>query len=185
MGTEVSHGYPGRVNERTNEQLAAQAARAAQAAENLANAEEEGPDNIVAQPAKLLRIASMIRELLEEARQASIDESGRKRLATIYDRSVNELRAVLSPDLLKELEELMPPVEGVPSESEIRVAQAQLLGWLEGLFHGIQAALWAQHMQAQAALEEMRRRGLPAGPQQPGRRPEGPPAPPGPPGQYL
>jgi Protein of unknown function (DUF2587) len=162
------------------------AAQAAQVAEQLVQqAEEEGADNVVAQPAKLLRIASMIRELLEEVRQASIDEAGRKRLATIYDRSVNELREVLSPDLLKELEELMPPVEGVPSESEIRVAQAQLLGWLEGLFHGIQAALWAQHMQAQAALEEMRRRGLPAGPQQPGRRPEGPPGPAGPPGQYL
>jgi Protein of unknown function (DUF2587) len=182
-GSRASRGYPGGVD--PNEQQA-RAAQAAQVAEQLVQqAEEEGPDSVVAQPAKLLRIASMIRELLEEARQASIDEAGRKRLATIYDRSVNELREVLSPDLLRELEELMPPVEGVPSESEIRVAQAQLLGWLEGLFHGIQAALWAQHMQAQAALEEMRRRGLPAGPQQPGRRPEGPPGPAGSPGQYL
>jgi hypothetical protein len=156
----------------------------AQVAEQMAQqGEGEGDDNIVAHPAKLLRIASMIRELLEEARQATVDESGRKRLATIYQRSVTELQSALSPELLQELEELMPPVEGVPSESEIRVAQAQLLGWLEGLFHGIQAALWAQHMQAQATLEEMRRRGLPAG-AQPARRPEAP-QPPGSPGQYL
>jgi hypothetical protein len=171
------------MNERTNDE---QKEQAAQFAQRLAQpAEDEDQDSFVAHPAKLLRIASMIRELLEEARQASIDESGRKRLVTIYERSVRELQGALSPELLKELEELMPPVEGVPSESEIRVAQAQLLGWLEGLFHGIQAALWAQHMQAQAALEEMRRRGLPAGSQQPGQRPEGPPPPPGTPGQYL
>jgi proteasome activator-like protein len=157
----------------------------AQVAEQMAQQTEggDGEDNIVAHPSKLLRIASMIRELLEEARQATVDEAGRKRLATIYQRSVTELQSSLSPELLQELQELMPPVEGVPSESEIRVAQAQLLGWLEGLFHGIQAALWAQHMQAQAALEEMRRRGLPAG-AQPGRGPE-PPKPPGTPGQYL
>jgi hypothetical protein len=171
------------MDEPTNDE---QKEKAAQFAQRLAQpAEDEDKESFVAHPAKLLRIASMIRELLEEARQASIDESGRKRLVTIYERSVTELQGALSPELLKELEELMPPVEGVPSESEIRVAQAQLLGWLEGLFHGIQAALWAQHMQAQAALEEMRRRGLPAGSQQPGQRPEGPPPPPGTPGQYL
>ncbi|HJV05024.1 MAG TPA: proteasome activator [Actinomycetota bacterium] len=156
----------------------------AQVAEQMTQQGEAGDeDNVVAHPAKLLRIASMIRELLEEARQTSVDEAGRKRLATIYQRSVSELQSALSPELLQELEELMPPVEEVPSASEIRVAQAQLLGWLEGLFHGIQAALWAQHMQAQAALEEMRRRGLPAG-AQPGRRPEQPQQP-GTPGQYL
>jgi hypothetical protein len=135
----------------------------------------------VQQPAKLLRIASMVRELLDEVRQASLDEGGRKRLLEIYERSISELREILSEDLQKELEDLTIPFEGVPTESEIRVAQAQLVGWLEGLFHGIQAALWAQHMQARAQFDEMRRRGLPSG-----RPPEAPPTPAdGSAGQYL
>lgn len=135
----------------------------------------------VEQPAKLLRIASMVRELLDEVRQASLDEVGRKRLLEIYERSVSELKEILSEDLQKELEDLTIPFEGVPTESEIRVAQAQLVGWLEGLFHGIQAALWAQHMQARAQFDEMRRRGLPSG------RPPGAPPADGPAGegQYL
>src|SRR6059036_1617565 len=117
----------------------------------------------VSQPAKLLRIASMIREVLQDVRQSSVDEPGRKRLREIYDRAVGELKEGLSEDLQKELETLTIPLEGTPSESEIRLAQAQLVGWLEGLFHGIQAALWAQHMQARAQLDEMRRRGLSPG----------------------
>ena len=117
----------------------------------------------ITEPAKLLRIASMVRELLEETRHASIDEAGRKRLAEIYDRSVGELSDVLSGDLRQELEQLAPPMEGVPTESEIRVAQAQLVGWLEGLFHGIQAAMFAQQAAARAQFEELRRRGLPSG----------------------
>ena len=118
---------------------------------------------VVEQPAKLLRIASMIRQLLEEVRQASLDEHGRRRLQAIYERSLEQLRDVLSEELQDELASLAVPFEGVPSESEIRVAQAQLVGWLEGLFHGIQAALWAQQMQARAQFEEMRRRALTAG----------------------
>ncbi|HSL15326.1 MAG TPA: proteasome activator [Actinomycetota bacterium] len=138
------------------------------------------PQEAITQPAKLLRIASMVRELLEETRQASIDEPGRIRLREIYQRSVEELRVVLSPDLQEELAMLAPPIEGVPTEAEIRVAQAQLVGWLEGLFHGIQAALFAQQAAARAQFEELRRRGLPGGgqpPQQPGPQTE--------PGQYL
>jgi hypothetical protein len=119
----------------------------------------------ISEPAKLLRIASMVRELLDETRQASLDESGRKRLAEIYGRSLGELGEVISGDLRKELEELAPPLEGVPTESEIRIAQAQLVGWLEGLFHGIQAAMFAQQAAARAQFEELRRRGL--GPGQP------------------
>lgn len=142
---------------------------------------EEG-EGVIAQPAKLLRIASMIRELVEEVRGASIDEPGRDRLAEIYTSSVDELKEALSPDLQKELETLMGPLRDPTSESEVRVAQAQLLGWLEGLFHGIQAALWAQHMQAQAALQEVRRRQLAPG-QIPGQPPQDPQG--GPPGQYL
>ena len=110
----------------------------------------------ITQPAKLLRIASMVRELLEETRQASLDEAGRKRLADIYQRSVDELSEVLSADLQEELAQLAPPLEGVPTESEIRVAQAQLVGWLEGLFHGIQAAMFAQQAAARAQFEELR-----------------------------
>jgi Protein of unknown function (DUF2587) len=147
---------------------------------------EEG----VAHPAKLIRIASMIRELVEEVRQTSLDEEGRERLQLIYNRSVAELKEALTESLQKELDALAAPLEGGSSESEIRVAQAQLLGWLEGLFHGIQAALWSQHMQAQAALQDLRRRGLPSGgPARPGQpAPPGqtePEEPKGPPGQYL
>jgi hypothetical protein len=131
----------------------------------------------ITQPAKLLRIASMAHELLEETRQASIDEPGRIRLREIYDRSVGELREILSPDLQEELAMLAPPMEGVPTEAEIRVAQAQLVGWLEGLFHGIQAALFAQQAAARAQFEELRRRGLPTGELQPPQ--------PDSPGQYL
>jgi hypothetical protein len=130
----------------------------------------------VHRPAKLLRIAAMIRELLEDVRQSTPDEPGRQRLRQIYERSIAELKDGLSEELQQELNTLTIPLEGTPSNSEIRLAQAQLVGWLEGLFHGIQAALWAQHMQARAQLEEMRRRGLPAGP----AGAEG-----GRPGQYL
>ena len=121
----------------------------------------------ITEPAKLLRIASMVRELLDETRQTSLDEPGRKRLAEIYGRSVSELAGVLSGDLREELASLAPPIEDeVPTESELRVAQAQLVGWLEGLFHGIQAAMFAQQAAARAQFEELRRRGLPAqGPQ--------------------
>jgi Protein of unknown function (DUF2587) len=114
----------------------------------------------ITEPAKLLRIASMVRELLEETRQASTDEGGRKRLVDIYGRSVEELADSVSPDLKEELQELAPPLGGDPSESEIRVAQAQLVGWLEGLFHGIQAAMFAQQAAARQQFEEVRRRGL-------------------------
>jgi proteasome activator-like protein len=137
----------------------------------------------ITEPAKLLRIASMVRELLDETRQASLDDPGRVRLREIYDRSVGVLREVLSPNLQEELATLAPPMEGVPSESEIRVAQAQLVGWLEGLFHGIQAAMFAQQAAARAQFEELRRRGLPSGP--PRQGPDGQPAEPGTPGQYL
>ena len=114
----------------------------------------------ITEPAKLLRIASMVRELLDETRQTSLDEPGRKRLADIYGRAVGELTGVLSEDLREELESLAPSMEGVPSESELRVAQAQLVGWLEGLFHGIQAAMFAQQAAARAQFDELRRRGL-------------------------
>jgi Bacterial proteasome activator len=130
--------------------------------EHLSAPEGQGPQTeTIAEPAKLLRIASMVRELLDETRQASLDEAGRKRLAEIYQRAVGELAEVLSADLKEELAGLAPPLEGVPTESEIRVAQAQLVGWLEGLFHGIQAAMFAQQAAARAQFEELRRRGLP------------------------
>jgi hypothetical protein len=122
------------------------------------------PVHVVAGPDKLVRITSMVRELLEETRQAPPDERGRMRLREIYERSLQELREALPDDLSEELTSLAPPIEGVPTESEIRVAQAQLVGWLEGLFHGIQAAVWAQQMAARAQLEQVRRRGLPGGP---------------------
>lgn len=133
-----------------------------------------GAQETIAEPAKLLRIASMVRELLEETRHAPIDEDGRKRLAEVYQRSVEELGESISEDLREELTVLAPPVESLPTESEIRIAQAQLVGWLEGLFHGIQAAMFAQQAAARAQFEELRRRGLPGGqeppPQDPSQR---------------
>src|SRR5205823_2629052 len=135
----------------------------------------------LAEPDKLLRITAMVRELLEETRQAPPDERGRVRLREIYVRSLDELKEALPEELSEELLSLAPPIEGVPSESEIRVAQAQLVGWLEGLFHGIQAAMFAQQAAARAQFEELRRRGLPGSQPNPGDD-----AQPGrPPGQYL
>ncbi len=146
-------------------------------------AQEEAPQQeSITQPAKLLRIASMVRELLEETRAATLDEPGRVRLRQIYERSLGELGDVLSSDLREELAALAPPMSGVPSDAEIRVAQAQLVGWLEGLFHGIQAAMFAQQAAARAQFEELRRRGLPGGQVSPGD-PSQPS--PGGPGQYL
>jgi hypothetical protein len=127
----------------------------------------------VEQPAKVMRIGSMIKQLLDEVRQAPLDEASRSRLKEIYETSVRELAAVLSPDLQEELDRLAQPFEGqAPSDAELRVAHAQLVGWLEGLFHGIQATLFAQQMAARAQLDEMRQRALPAtGQDQPPRPP--------------
>jgi proteasome activator-like protein len=125
----------------------------------------EEPGNLIEQPAKVMRIGSMIKQLLEEVRAAPLDEAGRGRLKEIHERSIKEL----APELKDELERLSLPFEGdrPPSEAELRIAQAQLVGWLEGLFHGIQAALVAQQMAARLQLEQMRggRPALPVGPQ--------------------
>ena len=118
------------------------------------------PSPEIQRPGQLLRIAAMVRELLGDVRASTPDEAGRKRLREVYDRALSALREGLSEELQQELDTLTIPLEGTPSASEIRLAQAQLVGWLEGLFQGIQAAMWAQHMQAQAQVEEMRRRGL-------------------------
>jgi Protein of unknown function (DUF2587) len=119
---------------------------------------------MVEQPAKVMRIGSMIKQLLEEVRQAPLDEASRVRLKEIHASSVKELEAGLAPELVEELERLSLPFteEAIPSEAELRIAQAQLVGWLEGLFHGIQTALFAQQMAARAQLEQMRR-ALPPG----------------------
>ena len=125
---------------------------------------DDVPDReAVEQPAKVMRIGSMIKQLLDEARQAPLDEKARTRLAEIYETSIRELAEGLSPDLRDELNRMSMPFsdDGAPSESELRVAQAQLVGWLEGLFHGIQATLFAQQMQAQSQLQQIRQRGLP------------------------
>ena len=119
---------------------------------------------MVEQPAKVMRIGSMIRQLLEEVRAAPLDEKSRARLREIHQHSIKELEDGLAPELVDELERLsLPFVEDeVPSEAELRIAQAQLVGWLEGLFHGIQTTLFAQQMAARAQLEQMRR-ALPPG----------------------
>ncbi|MFI6485323.1 bacterial proteasome activator family protein [Nonomuraea sp. NPDC050663] len=140
--------------------------------------EEEGEErsitNLVEQPAKVMRIGSMIRQLLEEVRAAPLDEASRKRLKEIHESSIKELEDGLAPELVEELERLSLPFTddtgAPPSESELRIAHAQLVGWLEGLFHGIQTTLFAQQMAARAQLEQMRR-ALPGGIQQ--QAPEG------------
>jgi hypothetical protein len=131
----------------------------------------DGHLEAVEQPAKVMRIGSMVKQLLDEVRAAPLDEQSRIRLREIYELSVHELADSLSPDLAHELDRMTLPFDDrVPSEAELRIAQAQLVGWLEGLFHGIQATLVAQQMAARAQLEEMRRRGLPPGEQPSGSR---------------
>ncbi|MFI6100748.1 bacterial proteasome activator family protein [Lentzea sp. NPDC051213] len=121
--------------------------------------------DMVEQPAKVMRIGTMIKQLLEEVRAAPLDEASRNRLKEIHKRSIEELEDGLAPELREELERLSLPFngEGTPSDAELRIAQAQLVGWLEGLFHGIQTALFAQQMAARSQLEQMRGRALPAG----------------------
>jgi hypothetical protein len=138
--------------------------------EGMAIGQEGGQDrdrplvDLVEQPAKVMRIGSMIRQLLEEVRASPLDEKSRARLKEIHERSVRELESGLAPELAEELDRLSLPFADneAPSEAELRVAQAQLVGWLEGLFHGIQTTLFAQQMAARAQLEQMRR-ALPPG----------------------
>ena len=126
----------------------------------------------VQHPGKVMRIAAMSRQLLDEVHQAELDPSSRSRLREIYETSVQELGDVLSPDLREELARLSLPFDAdAPSEAELRVAHAQLVGWLEGLFHGIQAMLFAQQMESRQRLEEMRRRSLPSPEPPPDRGP--------------
>ncbi|CAN5845666.1 hypothetical protein BH24ACT3_BH24ACT3_08680 [soil metagenome] len=135
-------------------------------------AEAEERTEAVEQPAKVMRIGSMIKQLLEEVRSASLDDASRTRLGEIYETSVAELSTALSPDLQDELKRLTHPFgSDMPSDAELRVAKAQLVGWLEGLFHGIQATLFAQQMAARQQLDEMRGRQLGPGEQPPGERP--------------
>lgn len=113
----------------------------------------------VTSPTKLIRIATMVRTMLDEVRRAPLDDAGRRRLREIHEKSLQALEGVLSPELQKELSEVVLPLTSeAPSESELRLAQAQLVGWLEGLFHGIQATLFTQQAAAQSQLDEMRRR---------------------------
>ena len=128
--------------------------------------DEQGIGGMVEQPAKVMRIGTMIKQLLDEVRSAPLDDASRNRLRAILSSSVDELEQGLAPELRDELNRLSTPFapDATPSDAELRIAQAQLVGWLEGLFHGIQATLFAQQMQARAQVEEMQRqRGLPMG----------------------
>lgn len=128
-------------------------------------------DESVTHPSKLIRIAAMVRTMLEEVRRAPLDDAGRRLLRNIHERSISELEGVLSDDLKAELAEVVLPFTAeTPSESELRIAQAQLVGWLEGLFHGIQATIFSQQMTMQQQLDEMRqRKALEQGGQRPGQ----------------
>lgn len=130
--------------------------------------------DLVEQPAKVMRIGSMIKQLLDEVKESPLDEAARTRLRHIHQRSIQELEDGLAPELIEELERLSLPFtdDGVPSDAELRIAQAQLVGWLEGLFHGIQTALFAQQMAARAAFDQVRRRAIDTG--QPGNPPASP-----------
>jgi len=129
----------------------------------------DGEVEQVTKPTKLIRIASMVRQMLEEVRRAPLDDAGRRRLREIHEKSLEELKTVLSPELQTELEEVVLPFTAdAPSESELRLAQAQLVGWLEGLFHGIQATLFTQQAMAQGQLDQVRQRALQSGAGQPG-----------------
>lgn len=129
--------------------------------EEASKTEDQAPD--VSEPTKLIRMASMTRAMLDEARQAPLDDGGRRRMAQVHSKSVDELRPILSEELQDEFNEIMIPLNNEEAtESELRVAQAQLIGWLEGLFHGIQASLWSQQMAAQSQLAEMQKRALTA-----------------------
>lgn len=147
----------------------------------VAGGSEPSPLEQVEQPAKVMRIGNMIKQLLEEVRNAPLDEKGRARLAQVHERSLAELEEGLSPELVEELRRISLPFSDgeTPSDAELRIAQAQLVGWLEGLFHGIQTALVAQQMAAQQQIAQMRR-ALPSGPT---LSPGGSPAPEGTPGQ--
>lgn len=128
------------------------------------NEHGESVGDLVEEPAKVMRIGTMIKQLLEEVRAAPLDDASRNRLREIHQTSIKELEQALAPELQNELERLVAPFteDSTPSDAELRIAQAQLVGWLEGLFHGIQTALFAQQMAARVQLEQMRR-GLPPG----------------------
>src|SRR5947209_16108778 len=127
--------------------------------------EERNPAEMVEQPAKVMRIGSMVKQLLEEVRAAPLDDASRTRLREIYESSIKELGEGLAPELREELDRVTLPFseDVVPTDAELRIAQAQLVGWLEGLFHGIQTALFAQQMAARQQLEQMRQGALPPG----------------------
>jgi hypothetical protein len=141
-------------------------ASAVSVAEPAADSDDDGNGitDLVEQPAKVMRIGGMIRQLLEEVRSAPLDEASRIRLKEIHAASIKELETGLAPELVEELERLSLPFteDAVPTDAELRIAQAQLVGWLEGLFHGIQTAIYAQQMAARAQFEQIRR-GLPPG----------------------
>ncbi len=135
----------------------------------------ESIGDLVEEPAKVMRIGTMIKQLLEEVRAAPLDDASRNRLREIHQTSIQELEQALAPELQDELERLVSPFteDSTPSDAELRIAQAQLVGWLEGLFHGIQTALFAQQMAARVQLEQMRR-GLPPGASAGGQENHGP-----------
>jgi hypothetical protein len=135
---------------------------------------DTGDGEAITQPSKLIRIASVVRSLLEEVRRADLDDAGRRLLRDAHERSLAMLESVLSDELRKELSGIILPLESeVPTESELRIAQAQLVGWLEGLFHGIQATMATQQMMAQQQLEQVRRQAIGSGPAGPQTRPGG------------
>ncbi|GAB3487772.1 bacterial proteasome activator family protein [Amycolatopsis cihanbeyliensis] len=140
-----------------------------------AEQQQETVGDLVEEPAKVMRIGTMIKQLLEEVRAAPLDDASRNRLREIHATSIKELEEALAPELREELERLVAPftADTTPSDAELRIAQAQLVGWLEGLFHGIQTALFAQQMAARVQLEQMRR-GLPPGASAGGQEQHGP-----------
>jgi hypothetical protein len=154
----------GRVYVVTPQAMAVEGPPAASGEVEDADEQPKSVTDMVEQPAKVMRIGNMIRQLLDEVKSAPLDDASRQRLRTIHSASIAELKEGLAPELVEELERITLPFtdDATPSDDELRIAQAQLVGWLEGLFHGIQTALFAQQMAARAQLEQMRR-ALPPG----------------------
>ncbi|MQA77305.1 MAG: DUF2587 domain-containing protein [Streptosporangiales bacterium] len=171
--TESGSVFPGRPDDESGRPRVMIVGSGGTATNDGDDREGESPADMVEQPAKVMRIGNMIRQLLEEVRAAPLDEKSRARLAEIHRSSIKELEDGLSEDLVSELERLSLPftVDEIPSDAELRIAQAQLVGWLEGLFHGIQTALFAQQMAARAQLEQMRRALPPGAVPQDGQQP--------------
>lgn len=116
---------------------------------------------IVAAPTTVIRIASVLRRALEEVRAAPLDAAGRARIGALLQTCVAELQRCLDPTLHAELLRLAGSVEwnDDTSDGELRIAEAALMGWLEGLLEGIEAT-WSAQLAAAVRGQQRESRGV-------------------------